>query len=99
MNGHRQSQHGGACRANARSGVRSFSDTKWECRRTASRTLAWLTINWREGKEDQRGTGVIRAVFTTMEGDLRYAVENEGALDFVDEENLKPISRVDLAAA
>jgi hypothetical protein len=42
---------------------------------------------------------VIRAVFTTMEGDLRYAVENEGALDFVDEENLTPISRVDLAAA
>jgi hypothetical protein len=42
---------------------------------------------------------VIRAVFTTMEGDLRYAVENEGALDFVDEENLTPISRVYLAAA
>ena len=30
-------------------------------------------------KKTRGGTGVIRAVFTTMEGDLRYAVENEGA--------------------
>jgi hypothetical protein len=50
-------------------------------------------------KKTRGGTGVIRAVFTTMEGDPRYAVENEGALDFVDEEGLTPIPRVDLAAA
>ena len=50
-------------------------------------------------KKAKGGTGVIRAVFTTFEGEQRYAVENEGALDFVDEASLSPISRADLAAA
>jgi hypothetical protein len=49
-------------------------------------------------KKAKGGNGVIRAIFTTMEGDRRYAVENEGALDFVDGASLVPISRADLAA-
>jgi len=32
-----------------------------------------------------------------MEGERRYAVENEGAVDFVDEASLAPISQADLA--
>jgi hypothetical protein len=44
------------------------------------------------------GNGVIRAIFLTMEGERRYAVENDGALDFVDEVSLAPTSRADLAA-
>jgi hypothetical protein len=50
-------------------------------------------------KKAKGGTGVIRAIFTTMEGEQRYAVENEGALDFVDEASLSPISQADLEAA
>jgi hypothetical protein len=34
-----------------------------------------------------------------MEGERRYAVENEGAVDFVDEASLSPIAQGDLAAA
>jgi hypothetical protein len=49
-------------------------------------------------KKAKGGTGVIRAIFTTMEGEQRYAVENEGALDFVDEANLSLVSQGDLAA-
>ena len=49
-------------------------------------------------KKAKGGSGVIRAIFTTMEGEERYAVENEGALDFVDEANLSPASKVNLAA-
>jgi hypothetical protein len=50
-------------------------------------------------KRAKGGTGVIRAVFMTMEGERRYAVENEGALDFVDEASLLPVSPTDMAAA
>jgi hypothetical protein len=50
-------------------------------------------------KKAKGGAGVIRAIFTTMEGERRYAVENEGALDFVDEASLSPIAQGDLAAA
>ena len=50
-------------------------------------------------KKARGGSGVIRAIFTTMEGERRYAVENEGALDFVDEASLSPISQADLEAA
>jgi hypothetical protein len=50
-------------------------------------------------KKAKGGTGVIRAVFMTTEGERRYAVENEGALDFVDEASLLPVSPADLAAA
>jgi hypothetical protein len=50
-------------------------------------------------KKSKGGTGVIRAVYTTMEGEQRYAIEHEGALDFVDEASLSRISKTDLAAA
>ena len=49
-------------------------------------------------KKDQGGNGVVRAIFTTKEGELVYAVEKEGALDFVDETKLSPGSSADLAA-
>jgi hypothetical protein len=48
--------------------------------------------------KDRGGTGIIRAIFTTTDGEPRYAVENEGALDFVDEARLSPRSRTGLAA-
>ena len=35
-------------------------------------------------KKAKGGNVVVRAIFTTMEGERCYAVENEGALDFVD---------------
>ena len=35
-------------------------------------------------KKDNGRSAVVRAVFTTMDGELRYAIENEGALDFVE---------------
>jgi hypothetical protein len=51
-----------------------------------SRTLAMASYAIGETvKKAKGGTGVIRAVFTTMEGGQRYAIEDEGALDFVDE--------------
>jgi hypothetical protein len=49
-------------------------------------------------KKAKGGTGVIRAIFTTIEGGQCYAVENDGALDFVDEANLSLVSQRDLAA-
>ena len=39
-------------------------------------------------KKDNGRTGTIRAIFTTMAGELYYAVEHEGALDFVEEGTL-----------
>jgi hypothetical protein len=50
-------------------------------------------------KKPKGGTGVVRAIFTTMEGGQRYAIEDEGVLDFVDEGSLSRISQTDLAAA
>ncbi len=50
-------------------------------------------------KKTKGGSGVIRAIFTVMEGERRYAVENEGALDFVDGASLAPIPKANLAAA
>jgi hypothetical protein len=35
-------------------------------------------------------TGKVVAVFSTVDGELRYAVENEGALQFVLETELVP---------
>jgi hypothetical protein len=49
-------------------------------------------------KKAKGGIGVIRAIFTTHEGGQCYAVENEGALDFIDEGNLSPASPANLAA-
>jgi hypothetical protein len=48
--------------------------------------------------KDKGGTGIVRAIFTTMDGELRYAVENEGALDFVEEARLSNSPKTDLAA-
>jgi hypothetical protein len=50
-------------------------------------------------KKTKGGTGVIRAIFMTTEGERCCAVENEGALDFMDEAKLSALSRADLAAA
>ncbi len=44
------------------------------------------------------GDGVVRAIFTTREGELTYAVEKEGALDFVDEDKLSLQPEPELAA-
>jgi hypothetical protein len=35
-------------------------------------------------------TGKVVAIFTTSEGELRYAVENDGALQFILENELAP---------
>ena len=43
-------------------------------------------------------SGVVRAIFKTLTGELCYAVEHEGALDFVDEAKLSPSTKTDLAA-
>jgi hypothetical protein len=47
--------------------------------------------------KDKKTTVVIRAIFTTIEGKLRYAVENDDAVDFVEEGRLSR-SNSDLAA-
>ena len=39
-------------------------------------------------RKNNGGDGVVRAIFTTKDGELPYAVEKEGALDFVDETKL-----------
>ena len=44
------------------------------------------------------GSGVVRAIFKTLAGELCYAVEYEGALDFVEEAKLSPSTKTDLAA-
>jgi len=48
--------------------------------------------------KDTKSGVVVRAIFTTMEGHLRYAVENEGELDFVEEARLSPSPKNNLAA-
>ena len=48
--------------------------------------------------KDTGGTGIVRAIFTTMAGELCYAVEREGAVDFVDEAKLSDSPKTDLAA-
>ena len=49
-------------------------------------------------KKDKGGSGVVRAIYTTMAGELCYAVEHEGALDFVEEARLSASPKNDLAA-
>ena len=39
-------------------------------------------------RKDKGRTGTVRAIFTTMAGELCYAVEHEGAVDFVEEAKL-----------
>jgi hypothetical protein len=48
--------------------------------------------------KDNKSSVVVRAIFTTVEGQLRYAVDSEGALDFVEEERLSPSPKSNLAA-
>lgn len=38
--------------------------------------------------KDSKSNVIVRAIFTTVDGDLRYAVENDGALEFVEEDRL-----------
>jgi hypothetical protein len=49
-------------------------------------------------KKDRGRTGTVRAIFTTVAGDLCYAIEHEGALDFVEEAKLADNSKTSLAA-
>jgi hypothetical protein len=49
-------------------------------------------------RKDKGRTGTVRALFTTMAGELFYAVEHEGALDFVEEAKLSDSSKTNLAA-
>ena len=49
-------------------------------------------------RKTKGGDGVVRAIFTTREGELTYAVEKEGALDFVDEDKLSLQPEPELAA-
>jgi hypothetical protein len=46
-------------------------------------------------KKDKGRTGTVRAIFTTMAGELCYAVEHEGALDFVGEAKLSDSPKTD----
>jgi hypothetical protein len=39
-------------------------------------------------RKNKGGDCVVRAIFTTKEGQLMYAIEKEGALDLVDEAKL-----------
>ena len=48
--------------------------------------------------KDNKSSVVVRAIFTTVEGQLRYAIEIEGALDFVEEGRLSPSPESNLAA-
>ena len=41
-------------------------------------------------EKDAQEKGVVVAIFTTNEGELRYAVESDGALQFVLENRLAP---------
>lgn len=41
---------------------------------------------------------VVRAIFKTFAGELCYAVEDEGALDFLEEARLSPSPEAHLAA-
>ena len=48
--------------------------------------------------KDKGGAGIVRAIFTTMAGELCYAVEHKGALDFVEEARLSPSAKSNFAA-
>jgi hypothetical protein len=49
-------------------------------------------------KKDKGRTGTVRAIFMTIAGELCYAVEHEGAVDFVEEAKLSDSAKTDLAA-
>jgi hypothetical protein len=48
--------------------------------------------------KDKMISGVVRAIFTTLDGKLRYAVENDDAVDFVEEGRLSRDLKGTLAA-
>jgi hypothetical protein len=48
--------------------------------------------------KDSKSNVIVRAIFTTVDGDLRYAVENDGALEFVEEDRLSPTPKSNVAA-
>ena len=47
---------------------------------------------------DKGRRGVVRAVYKSKEGQQFYAVEKDGAMDFLEEDRLSPAPRVELAA-
>jgi hypothetical protein len=47
---------------------------------------------------DRGRRGVVRAVFKSKEGQQLYAVEKDGAMDFLEEDRLTAAPRVELAA-
>jgi hypothetical protein len=49
-------------------------------------------------KKERGSLGVIRAVFVNKDGLQMYAVENDGAFDFLDEHRLSPEEATELAA-
>jgi hypothetical protein len=49
-------------------------------------------------RKNNGGDGVVRAIFTTNDGELTYVVEKDGVLDFVDEAKLSRQPEPDLAA-
>ena len=49
-------------------------------------------------KKNNGRSGVVRAIFKNLAGEPCYAVEHEGALDFVEEAKLSPSTKTDLAA-
>jgi hypothetical protein len=49
-------------------------------------------------KKDNGGSGVVRATFATLAGELCYAVEHEGTIDFIEETKLSPTTKDSLAA-
>ena len=49
-------------------------------------------------KKDRGRTSTVRAIFTTVAGELCYAIEHEGVLDFVEEAKLSDTSKTRLAA-
>ena len=48
--------------------------------------------------KDCKSNVIVRALFKTVDGQVRYAVENEGALDFVEEDRLSPSPKRNAAA-
>ena len=48
--------------------------------------------------KDNKSNVIVRALFKTVDGQVRYAVENEGALDFVEEDRLSPSPKSNVAA-
>ena len=47
---------------------------------------------------DKGRRGVVRAAYRTKEGQQFYAVEKDGAMEYLEEDRLTPAPRVELAA-